>query len=117
MFNGIGGSVEPGEAPVAAMNREWAEETGAARLEWKRFALLHSDDADIYFYRADADFFLYKGFVCSRSQYCGSPGEDVWFYRIDDLPNVISNLRWLIPMAAKSSRQDWPYEIIERSIE
>lgn len=41
-LNGIGGRVQPGEAPLAAMRRESREEAGCDPTDWDHFATLHS---------------------------------------------------------------------------
>jgi 8-oxo-dGTP pyrophosphatase MutT (NUDIX family) len=39
-LNGIGGHIEPGEAPLAAMHREMQEESGLVNLPWKPLAIV-----------------------------------------------------------------------------
>lgn len=39
-LNGIGGHIEAGEEPLAAMRREFKEETGITIENWEKFALL-----------------------------------------------------------------------------
>lgn len=42
-LNGIGGHIEPGETPLAAMIREFEEETGVREENWREFGELRSD--------------------------------------------------------------------------
>src|SRR5579862_2183312 len=47
-LNGIGGKIEPGEEPIAAMVREFEEETGWRTFEsdWTHFAILQGSCAE-----------------------------------------------------------------------
>jgi 8-oxo-dGTP diphosphatase len=109
-FNGIGGHVEEGETAAAAMAREWEEETDRANPEsgWERFADLCGDSFVVHFFRANTSDL--SG-IASLSE-----GEEIFLFDTRELPpNVVSNLRWLIPMASFQCRHDWPYRIEERT--
>lgn len=45
-WNGIGGRVERGETPEAAMRREFAEEAGVEISTWRKFATIETKEAD-----------------------------------------------------------------------
>ncbi len=54
-LNGVGGHIEPGETPLTAMEREFAEEIGRP-LDgtWVHTSTLHvKDEAVVYFYKAE----------------------------------------------------------------
>jgi len=111
-LNGIGGHVEPDEIsdPMAAMDREWDEETqGSDAVQWTLFAKITGDKFEVYFYRGNSDKLA--------ELESGSEGEEIVVCAIDELPeNVISNLRWLLPMARTRSAHDWPYSILEKAV-
>jgi 8-oxo-dGTP diphosphatase len=52
LLNGIGGKIEPGETPEAAIQRESFEEAGATDLTWVKFATLTSDATIIHCFSA-----------------------------------------------------------------
>lgn len=56
-LNGVGGKIEPGEAPYDAMVREFAEETGITVFNdrWKCFSILTGEGFEITFYVAFSD--------------------------------------------------------------
>jgi 8-oxo-dGTP diphosphatase len=56
-WNGIGGHVEEGEIPHAAMQREFYEETGVW-LVFNHYATLHSDEHVMHAYWAASDSYL-----------------------------------------------------------
>jgi 8-oxo-dGTP diphosphatase len=57
-LNGIGGKVEPGEAPLAAMRREFMEEAGLDIEDWNLFNKMtgpNGTEFSLYFYWAVGD--------------------------------------------------------------
>lgn len=52
LLNGIGGKIEAGETPVAAMERECREEIGLHGLPWEHFADLRGDDFEVSVFAA-----------------------------------------------------------------
>lgn len=54
-LNGIGGKIEAGETPMAAMVREFAEETGVAFDGWEPLAVLTGDDFEVHFFQGFDD--------------------------------------------------------------
>lgn len=92
------------------MDREWDEETqNADAVNWTLFAKITGDKFEVYFYRGNS--------AQLAELESGSEGEEIVVVPVDELPsNVVSNLKWLIPMARSSSQHDWPYNIVEKSI-
>ena len=94
-LNGIGGKVEAFDAStVAAVCREFEEEAGVKTTpeEWQHFARLEVVGLGyVNFFRAFSDK-VHKIHACTD--------EEVGLYETQNLPaNLISNLKWLIPMS------------------
>lgn len=92
LLNGVGGHVEAGEHPGAAMCREFLEETGVEIKDWIPFAEMIFKDCDVCCFTAARDDLIFD--VRSLTD------EEVGVYDIHSFgPPRIPNLRWLIPMA------------------
>lgn len=92
-LNGIGGKVGPGETPKQAMVREFGEECDliVQESDWHQFNTLGGEGFRVHFFSA---------FHPSLDSAKSKEAEQLLVVRSDDLPpNVIPNLRWLIPMA------------------
>ena len=96
--NGIGGKIEPNESPDEAMAREFEEEAGHSRTDWERFCVLvggepwsRSDGFQVHFFRAFASNLHDLVFTKTDEFIVVSP--------LDDLPEHVPNLDWLLPMA------------------
>lgn len=94
--NGIGGKVEKEEWPDGAMVREFFEETGLQTKEsdWTYFSHMTNSQFIVYCFVAYGDIDLLKT----------TTEEEIKITFVDEialtgLHNVLSNLRWLIPMA------------------
>jgi 8-oxo-dGTP diphosphatase len=97
-LNGIGGKIEPEEFPIAAMVREFYEETGVivpAEL-WTEFAIVSNDDWIVYFYKACTDQ-VRDVKTTTEEEVKLIPVRNVFHY------NTIPNLKWLIPMAMEKN--------------
>lgn len=105
-LNGIGGHVEPGEAPLEAMRREYKEETGYKFDDWKLFCKYHGPDYIMWVYKAQIINLVSLEFMPQTDEPVGTypvmilntPGQDregkyklAW--------ETIPNLKWLIPLA------------------
>lgn len=92
-LNGIGGEVEPGETPAAAMTRECVEECGLLipHKSWSLFVSLQ----DRRGWSIDFFYAVFDGIGDARSQ----TDEDVEIVRVSELDGCMTNLKWLIPMA------------------
>jgi 8-oxo-dGTP diphosphatase len=106
-YNGIGGKIEEGETSLECMRREFREETGLDIQEWQRFAFLH----DMRNYQVDFYFTYYSGLLTDAQN---MTDEELGIFEVDNLPNVIPNLTWLIPMALNIHRDNADtFEVVE----
>lgn len=92
-YNGVGGKIEPGETPAAAMTREGIEEIGV-NPEWLAYARVAYHEHVLHFFAARDQL----AFLDARAQ------TDELIVRIyssllDRQRMVIPNLLWLIPFA------------------
>jgi len=95
LLNGIGGHVEPGEAPDAAMVREFEEETGRRVGGWDLFLVMDFPGARIHFYRTQIGTAIMDGLRTTTDEVvCKLDARDL------GQVGVIPNLRWLVPLAA-----------------
>lgn len=97
-YNGVGGSVEPGETPHEAMVREFREETGieTASRDWSLFAVDEGPDHRCYFYRG----LWPHGLSEAECKLTSLPDEPVRWWNAEQLPlNIIPNLALLVPAA------------------
>lgn len=96
-LNGIGGSIEEGETPYAAMVREFAEETGLQQLEWNKLGIMHGKG------RA-GPFIMHVFFATNKNldniNYTTSEGlVTVWLDSEWQKADRVDNLDFLIPAA------------------
>lgn len=94
-INAIGGKIEIGEHPTEAMAREFLEETGVTVSDWEHVVVIYGSDWKVYFLRA-----------FGNPDKCKSmEDEKIAVYSTADalkLPNLISNLYWILPLALDS---------------
>lgn len=96
-LNAIGGKIEDSdEDPGSAMVREFREETGATRINWRHFCTLRFRGGEIYFFAAVGDLTALRTMEEEKVQICHV--DSIWL-----LP-TIPNLRWLVPMALDKDR-------------
>ena len=89
--NALGGKVHTGEAAMDAARREVREEAGVEVDRWEEFLVWR--DAE-YHLRA------VRAFDDSARRARTAEDQEVFLARVDALPpNVIDNLRWIIPLA------------------
>lgn len=117
-LNGVGGHVESDETPRMAMNREFREETGVGvGLErWEKFCELSGT--------MDGEDFIVHFFTATRQEDDVDDrqmtDEKLWWVDFmdadddDETPEMLPNLRWLLPMSAPATKHDWPYMIREK---
>jgi 8-oxo-dGTP diphosphatase len=103
-WNAIGGKIEDGETSLAAMKREFIEETGVSyELAWLRFLRLEGENWSVDFYHAFANLRVES-----------MEDEKVSWFTLRELPNVVSNLKWIIPMALSHFEQHVEtYRVVE----
>ena len=93
-LNGIGGKVEPGEAIISAMIREFEEETGVltSGTQWNPVVKLYVNDVVVWFHWT-----IDRAYTQVQSM----TDEMVCIRHIDRLQygtETIQNLSWIIPM-------------------
>ena len=99
----------PDESSAAAMYREFAEEAGVYVEAWQPFLILRSRTPvwQVDFFHA----FDSKKLAQVRTM----ESESVMVWHLDELPVVVSNLAWIIPMALTHRDQHvHVYECIEK---
>jgi 8-oxo-dGTP diphosphatase len=92
-LNGIGGKIDDYEYPIEAMKRECFEECGLEIDTWKNFAVIGGEGFNIWCYKVNLN--IYENIIFNKTD------EVVDIFKVKDLNNlnVISNLKWIIPMA------------------
>lgn len=100
-LNGVGGKVEESDpCPFMGCAREVAEETGLRNIDLTYFANLSGRSCEIGFFASEVP---WETFISARAL----TDEVLKVCDVDDLPpDVISNLRWLIPLALNVLRHD-----------
>jgi len=101
----------PDESPTAAMWREFAEEAGVYVENWEPFLILRAKGSNPEW---QVDFF--HAFDSSKlAQARTMESETVMVWHIDELPDVVPNLNWIIPMALGHKNDHvFVYEVIEK---
>lgn len=106
-LNGVGGKIEPGEAPRAAMIREWAEQTTLATGRWSEFCVLSGGEGNdrwrVHFFHSTLEM---QGAVQFRDYKTEDSDEPVEIYPVQRLNTTatsrmrtIPNIPWLLQMA------------------
>lgn len=114
-LNGVGGKIEPLESSVAAMVREFREETGIDTVgnDWKQFATVEGPGYRLYVF----SFFADRSELYSAQNLTDEPvfviDIDSLYERFDLLPNV----PWLVAMALSFKRGEKAYSFrIEETV-
>jgi 8-oxo-dGTP diphosphatase len=89
--NALGGKLHDGEALLEAARREVREEAGVDVDGWEEFLVWHDPEYRLRVVRAFDD---------AARRATTAEDQQVFLARVDALPpNVIDNLRWIIPLA------------------
>lgn len=105
LWNGVGGKVEAGETPAAAMVREFAEETKGADqsgVAWSEFAILVTYTGNYVSF--------FSSFTDEVEKISGATDEQAAFFPVHFVPEMkeqlVSNVPWLLELALamKASR-------------
>ena len=89
--NALGGKLHPGEDLIDAARREVREEAGVDVDGWEEFLVWHDPEYRLRAVRAFDD-------AARRAR--TAEDQPVFLARVDAVPpNVIDNLRWIIPLA------------------
>ena len=102
-----GGKVEKGETDIDCIVREVYEETALKieKKEWIKIGKNKEVDGQVVVFTS-----VYKG---DKNDAVCNDKEIVEWYSVDDLPlNVISNLRWLIPLSLDKIKNNFFKEFI-----
>ncbi len=93
-INGVGGKTEPGESPRACISREMQEESGLVISPelWQKITVLRWDVWEVEVFAS-----VYVG---KQTDVVTLTDEEVTWFPATALPaEVMSNLRWLIPLS------------------
>jgi len=108
-YNGIGGHVEAGESPLAAMVREFYEETSYVTVptQWWPFCVLSGEDFSVHFFSSYG----------RLSELKTTTDEEIVVLPISEITveNAIPNLTWLIPMAKSLAHERTHTFLVEES--
>jgi 8-oxo-dGTP pyrophosphatase MutT (NUDIX family) len=111
-WNAIGGKLSTAldgqpESSDAAMGREFNEEAGVSVTNWTLFLQLSGQDWEVDFYHAFNTLKL--------NQVKTAMEEEIIIFPLTNLPEVVPDLRWILPMAL-GHRDDrvWVCKVIEK---
>lgn len=99
-LNAIGGKIEVGESSHDAMIREFKEETGVTYTDWRLFCVLTGENTNTY---EDFEVNFFVGFG-DLNEPRSLTDEKIEVNYVDNLDDVMHNLKWLIPMALDKNK-------------
>lgn len=112
LLNGVGGHIEAGETPAAAMQREFAEEAGLAVEDWRNIVHLRGDGFQLWAFAARTDAVT---FAAARSM-TDEPIESITLGEIPHRADMVGNLPMLIAIANDRSGIATPVLIDEEPV-
>jgi 8-oxo-dGTP diphosphatase len=99
-LNGVGGHIENGETPHAAMAREFKEEASFENsLEWVQFGLLHGDGWEVHLFHAHNKVIPHPYNLSDEGEVSAHHLDRVLGKETSKGASPLPNLRYLIPMA------------------
>ncbi len=108
-INGLGGKMEEVEDGLSCIVREIQEESGliTEKESWEFICKMHSLDFNI-----DTFGYIYTGDINDAKSL---EAEQIEWFDVNNLPeNVISNLKWLIPLTIdKMTRKDFTFKKVD----
>lgn len=104
-LNGVGGKIEPSENPLAAMVREFAEETGHIVGAWNKFAVLRG-------YNNGEPWRMCCFWATGDTSLCSTQEEEeVEIVPLKDIPyrKTMVNIPWLLSMVESLKEENAEY--------
>lgn len=104
-WNGVGGKIEDGETPIQAMTREFKEEAGMEITDWKQYCTLGDPNFEVCFFHSVVDpdqITKVRTLTAEQLGIWSIPRVSMWNFPI------LSNLRWLLPMALVAIKNENP---------
>ena len=103
-WNGVGGKIEEGEAPVEAMQREFLEETGkeVSLHKWTEYARLHGAGWEVFVFCADD---THQGVTTKTEELVERWGVMGLLNGSTPIP-LLGGIRWQLQMALSILRQE-----------
>ena len=93
-LNGVGGGINPGETPAAAMDREFTEEAGLAQLPWSPVAIVSGETFVVHYFMCEVKPELfYQAAAKTDEQLERLCVDDMWF------EHIVRDLYIIVPLA------------------
>lgn len=111
-LNGIGGKIEADEIPIAAMVREWKEETGTEHAAWREFCILQGGDYKVHFFEATLETTFEDAFPRFENDLPKNHiGEQLEFVTVTGAvkDKTVQNLAWLLPLAFNDTSKPFAF--------
>lgn len=105
-LNGLGGKFEIGEVARECISREVKEESTLeiSPTQWKEMGVMHWQEWEVEMFAT-----IYTG---SLENIASLASEEVGWYSVTQLPDdVISNLRWLVPLGIDVLQNEVPPQL------